>query len=428
MSILATYFGSHIRPYRIVGMDKLGKPQLAIPCVLCGSRNIVQLDTIGQPVDSAGHYSQFESPGSDHRGIDVNWIRDNKWRIVWLAATLVAGHSSPGKAQSQSDYLLFPFAETIHRGALRDDSLLADDEFEFGVDLFAAVEHRNFVFLGEALLEREEQEIERLQVGWRIGGSKVWLGRFHNPIGYWNTQFHHGDYLQTSISRPAMLEYEDHHGLLPMHLAGLLVEGVRERGQRGLGYAIAVATGPELTDRLSAFDVLSPGSVSGGLAVALNVSIQPVAYGSDQYGLFTNYTEIPARDRGIEDIRQLIAGGYWNWESAGWRLTGSVFYSRNQFDDPQINLSDEFGHGYIQFERTIGERWTVFGRVEKTFAGRDDIYLELFPTHIREKALAGLRANVVDRHAVKLEISTNRRQDDRYGQIMLQWAAMFALE
>ena len=31
---------------------------------------------------------------------------------------------------------------------------------------------------------------------------KVSFGRYHTPINYWNTAFHHGQWLQTTISRP----------------------------------------------------------------------------------------------------------------------------------------------------------------------------------------------------------------------------------
>jgi len=358
----------------------------------------------------------------------LNYKRKSTWMFIFLVIAGMGGPPRAVLAQSQSDFLLFPFAEATQREGLNSDSLLDDEELRAGATLFAAFEKGNFVFLGEALVDTDEQEVERLQFGWRMGGSKAWLGRFHNPIGFWNTQFHHGDFMQTSVSRPAIVEYEDDQGLLPMHLAGLLVEGVREQGQRGLGYAFAVAKGPELGEELSAFDVLRPGSSSGGLALSMNLSLQPTAYGLDQYGLFANYTEIPGRDRGVDEIRQLIAGGYWNWESEKWRLIGSVFYLRNQFEDADVNQSDELGSAYIQVERSFNDRWAAFARVEKTYADDDDRYLELFPAFVREKALVGARANLFERHALKLEISSNREQNDRYTQVMLQWAAMFALE
>ena len=34
---------------------------------------------------------------------------------------------------------------------------------------------------------------------------KLSFGRYHTPIGYWNTAFHHGAWLQTTISRPDMI-------------------------------------------------------------------------------------------------------------------------------------------------------------------------------------------------------------------------------
>jgi hypothetical protein len=334
-------------------------------------------------------------------------------------------HAQPGRAETESEFLLFPFIQASYVSGLPEDSPLDDDDYDFGLNLFAAIENREFVFLGEALLVRDEQEIERLQLGWRFGESKAWLGRFHNPIGYWNTQFHHGAYLQTSITRPAIVNYEDDNGVLPTHLAGLLIEGVKENDNRGLGYAIAIATGPELADGLEPLDVLSPASGSQGLALAINVYRQPVVYGPNRYGLFANYNEIPAWERGLEEIRQTIAGGYWNWESDFWRLIGSAFYVRNRLSQVNDHQVDDFVAGYFQAERSLDDDWTIFGRVEKTFASDNDVYLALFPDDVREKILGGLRLNLFNRHSVTLEISSNDEQDGRYRHFMLQWAAMF---
>src|SRR6266702_1772959 len=47
-------------------------------------------------------------------------------------------------------------------------------------------------------------DVERLQIGYTFSDyATVWLGRFHTPYGYWNTAFHHGAQLQTSILRPS---------------------------------------------------------------------------------------------------------------------------------------------------------------------------------------------------------------------------------
>lgn len=334
-------------------------------------------------------------------------------------------HSPPALAEYDWEVLLFPYAEVTRLSGLSASSTQNSDDNDYGLNFFAAVENQQFVFLGEALLAKGEQEIERLQFGWRFGETRAWLGRFHNPIGYWNSQFHHGAFLQSSIARPAIVEFEDDGGILPMHLAGLLVEGLKENNNSGLGYAFALAAGPELTDSLEALDVLKPNSTSGDLALSFNIFRQPTIYGPNQYGLFANYTEIPAPDRGIDQIRQVIAGGYWNWESDFWRLIGSASFVRNLLDQANGTDSDNFVSAYFQTERSISEKWSIYGRLEKTFASGNDAYLALFPDFTRETLLGGVKLKLFDRHALKLEVSSNSGGAERYRRFTLQWAAMF---
>ena len=46
------------------------------------------------------------------------------------------------------------------------------------------------------------------------------VGRFHTDIGYWNTAFHHGLWLQIPVERPHVLRFEDDGGLVPVHWVG----------------------------------------------------------------------------------------------------------------------------------------------------------------------------------------------------------------
>jgi len=188
-------------------------------------------------------------------------VSRNNHRVGLLYSLIVITsivYSPICQGEATGEYLLFPHVGVNFRSGLADDSLLESDDYTYGIDIFATSRYRNFLFLGELLLAKEEQEIERIQLGWMVGDSKIWLGRFHNPVGYWNAQFHHGSYLETSISRPSIVEFEDDNGLLPIHLTGLLIEGVIEHDKQGLGYALAVGAGPELSDKLEPLDVLDP--------------------------------------------------------------------------------------------------------------------------------------------------------------------------
>jgi hypothetical protein len=70
---------------------------------------------------------------------------------------------------------------------------------------------------------------------------KISFGRYHTPIGYWNTAFHHGAWLQTTISRPDMVRIGG--TFIPVHFVGLLAEGNIPSGGAGLSYNVGVGNG-----------------------------------------------------------------------------------------------------------------------------------------------------------------------------------------
>lgn len=125
-----------------------------------------------------------------------------------------------------ADLLLFPSITSTHQS--KADAELAARKFLPAVDIFYATEFSQTRFLAEFLNSSREHELERLQVGWHIlPGKSLWVGRFHNSLSFWNTQMHHGDFLQSSLSRPAVANFEDEHGPLPAHISGFLLESSR---------------------------------------------------------------------------------------------------------------------------------------------------------------------------------------------------------
>lgn len=70
---------------------------------------------------------------------------------------------------------------------------------------------------------------------------KISFGRFHTPIGYWNTAFHHGAWLQTTIDRPFMVMVGG--TFTPLHFVGALAEGRIPSGGLGLGYNVGIGNG-----------------------------------------------------------------------------------------------------------------------------------------------------------------------------------------
>src|SRR5688500_15809414 len=52
---------------------------------------------------------------------------------------------------------------------------------------------------------------------------KLSVGRYHTAISYWNTAYHHGLWLQTSVSRPEIIKVGGR--FLPVHFIGAVAEG-----------------------------------------------------------------------------------------------------------------------------------------------------------------------------------------------------------
>ena len=70
---------------------------------------------------------------------------------------------------------------------------------------------------------------------------KVSFGRYHTPINWWNTAFHHGSWLQTTISRPEMVQFGGR--FIPVHFVGALAEGVLPSGGWNINYQAGVGNG-----------------------------------------------------------------------------------------------------------------------------------------------------------------------------------------
>jgi len=333
-------------------------------------------------------------------------------------------------AEFNGEFFLFPQADALFRSGINQPDPereghhdpLEEDHYEAAVDLFLTFEVGNFRFLGEYLLSTEEQDMERLQLGWVFGSRLFWLGRFHNPVGDWNNRYHHGAYIQTSISRPAIVAYEEHSGILPMHQAGLLAEGMFGTAGGNLGYLVSLAQGPEFDDELRPWDVLDPSAGEHDTSVTLNLFRQRE---NGRIGLFGNYNRIPSVHENLNEIKQWILGGYIDHEFESGNVYTAMYYVSNQMIGPSGKHDDSFLNAFFQAEYQVSQKFRIFGRVEGTDGSKGDQYLALFPNFVKGRLLGGVRYDFVRKNALKLEISFNQIQADDYKQLMLQWSAQF---
>ena len=85
-------------------------------------------------------------------------------------------------------------------------------------------------------------EVERIIIRFdQSDHLKVSFGRYHTPINWWNTAFHHGQWLQTTISRPEMVQFGGR--FIPVHFVGALVEGSVPASGWNVNYQAGIGNG-----------------------------------------------------------------------------------------------------------------------------------------------------------------------------------------
>jgi hypothetical protein len=115
--------------------------------------------------------------------------------------------------------------------------------------VFGITKHQFRVF-GEYYITPGERDLERFQMGFEfVPETVLWLGRFHQPASAWNTEHHHGQYLQTDITRPYIERWEDEQGVIPQHITGALFESRQSIGKDGaIQISAGVGAAPALTN------------------------------------------------------------------------------------------------------------------------------------------------------------------------------------
>jgi len=226
------------------------------------------------------------------------------------------------------DFFLFPDLKIDY---ISSGSRPGEDTTDYKpeIDLFYSYKKGSLLALVEYFLNNDENEFERLQIGWTDNkNTTVWLGRFHNPLGYWNLAQHHGIYLQTSISRPSIAEFPDDDGIMPLHVTGALFEFEAPlQGGANLFLDIALGASPTMENgKLEPVDIWRYGATKSHENLALRVRYIPDFTSDTQLGLFTGYTRMEGDSVRTDEIEQIQAGVFGVWDNNPFKLLGSVFF------------------------------------------------------------------------------------------------------
>jgi len=258
--------------------------------------------------------------------------------------------------------------------------------------------------------------MERAIIRYNFGdAAKVSLGRYHTPISYWNTAFHHGLWLQGSVARPESVRFGSR--FIPVHMVGAQVEG-RVPGSP-VSYVLGVANGR--SDNIAAAG--DAGDVNGNRAVIASVFVTP----SDPFGLRVGgavYIDKVPQPAAL-DADERIASAHVVWDR------GPAEFIAEYIDVSHEAAGSNTSNGSSAFYVHAGYRLsdelstvTPYARFERMDIDAADAVFQTLLTDY-EAVVAGIRYDFDDLAALKLEyrneeIDGGSRLDSYFVQV--SWA------
>lgn len=245
---------------------------------------------------------------------------------------------------------------------------------------------------------------------------KISFGKYHTPVNYWNTAFHHGLWLQTTISRPDMVQFGG--TFLPVHFVGVLAEGSIPSGGLGLAYDAGVGNGRG-SSLVSAGDA---GDTNNNRAWVANLYARPpkldgLQFGGSVYRDKINQARSP-------DFRELITSAHviWNKESPEFLAEFANVRHRNVLTSQEFD-SQAF---YVQLAyRLPGEArpWKPYYRYDFINTPRTEPVFALLDV---ERSTLGVRYDISDLAAFKAEYRNTRQPGKpRMNGVFLQTSFTF---
>ena len=286
-----------------------------------------------------------------------------------------------------------------------------------------------------------ETDLERIQLGYTFNDQlTAWMGRFHAPYGYWNTAFHHGMQIQTSVLRPRFNDFEDKGGLLPVHVMGAWATGHVGMGDGKLAYDLYTGNG-------NAIDATAIGNHDGTLAINnsrdsngntliganIGYNIGGLVVGVHGFSERVNIRDV-ATTTALGEVSVKMTGLYGVYEDDNWETIAEYYRFNNE------NLTGGAGShsswlAFAQVARTFGNDWTPYVRVEKASLNQNDPYFgrQQFGVSYTRQAL-GVRYNLNAKAALKFEANQTKEgdgtpatgpQNGSYGEGQVQYAIRF---
>lgn len=250
-------------------------------------------------------------------------------------------------------------------------------------------------------------EVERVVLRYAVSDAlKLSMGRYHTPNSYWNTAFHHGLWLQTSVGRPEPVRFGSL--LLPTHFVGILAEGRVPLPRLGLHYGVGIGNGRG-RNLARAGDA---GDTNDDTAVTASLFARPLGPFGLQVG-GSAYFDRASPDEG-PDVSERILSFHVVWEGERPELLAEYAIGRHEGLASTSTTGSTDG-GYVQVAyRPTGAASTVKPYIRgewMTVEPTDPLLVDRVDDY--RAWLAGIRWDVAPTAALKGEVRSERIGDAR---------------
>lgn len=304
----------------------------------------------------------------------------------------------------------------------------------FGDKVKALVEP-NFEIASDGSLSTD---LERAQIGYTFSdAATLWAGRFHTPYGYWNTGFHHGAQMQTSVMRPRFLDFEDKGGVLPAHMVGLWGAGKIRAGAGKFTYDVFAGNGPKIVmgaDPLTGLgiqDINFAGDNNHQAMVGLNLGYE---FSGSMNGLRVAVHSLRGDvddDNALPNKTELnMVGGSLVYLENDWELLTEL-YRFNDNDKSGLTGSHKSSASYLQIGKSFNNL-TPYIRKEVANLSQQDNYFSMQASgQSYSRELLGFKYDLDPKASLKLEWHYSNfeaetgRTPAKYHSLYTQYAIRF---
>jgi len=274
---------------------------------------------------------------------------------------------------------------------------------------------------------------ERLWGAWAFNDAfQIKLGLEHSPISLWNRLYHHGHWLEMTITRPILANFESGTGILPMHEAGIEFLGEVPLGGGSLQYFFFISNGrgAQVTEVQEFSDRNNDKAFLFG--AGYNFDSPNTIF----VGIFARTDEIPPIDSDATrtgSIREWIASFQFLFQSDRIDIISEVVYI-NQ-DDKTVGETSENYSAYFQIGYHVSDEWTPYARVDFRDMARGSAYFMPVNRDLDSyEIVLGARYDFLNNAALKFEVGFGEREqrdsggsvsDQGYIRVGLQLAFVF---